>query len=153
MDKNKNLSKRIAKLARLVAEAPELSDIEAYFHDEVVSDSSFMAQSTQALHKPLRDIVGQVARSYGLALSGCRLYHVPRYSLWHGSLGSPVGSMALLVYFDDQHCGMASIARLCDVQTHRIRFSLPEGARDPDIELGRMEMITSVARRSGRGLA
>src|SRR5690606_41763322 len=51
-----------SKLARLVAEAPELSDIEAYFHDEIVSDSSFMAQSTQALHKPLRDIVGQVAR-------------------------------------------------------------------------------------------
>lgn len=152
MRNHETLTKRIATLARLMTEASELSDVESYFHDKIVSHPLFMAQGTPALHRPLRDIVRKVAQVYGCALSGCGLYHVPQYSLWHGTLGSPLGSMALLIYFDDQHCGMASFARLCADVTHRIRFSLPEGARDPDMELGDME-IAGVSRRSGRGLA
>lgn len=152
MNETETLSQRIAKLARLMAEAPDLQDVEICFYDEVVCHPAFIAEGHPAMHKPLRDLVGQVAKAYGHPLRGCKLYHLPKFSLWHGLLGNPLGAMAMLVYFDDQHCGMASFARLAEGLSHRIRFSLPEGVRDPGVELGEME-ITSISRRSGRASA
>jgi hypothetical protein len=147
------LTKRIAKLARLVAEARDLSEVETYFHDEVVPHPSFISEGAPALHKPLRDIVRNVARAYGCLLPNeYSLLHLPRFSLWHGWLGSPSASMALLIYFDDQHRGVASFGKFSDRYTRRIRFSLPEGARDPDVELGNMK-IASASPANGRGLA
>jgi hypothetical protein len=145
------LLERIAKLAHLVAEASDLSEIETYFHDSIVPDPAFMAAGSSAVHKPLQAVVRSVARLYSCELTDeCRFLHVPQFSLWHGSLGNPLGSMALLIYFDDQHRGIASFGRLSDSHTHRFRFSLPEGARDPEVDTENLK-LTSVSNR--RGLA
>lgn len=150
---NQKLSKRIAELGRLMAEAPDLADVDAHFHDQVVSHPEFMAAGVPRLHKPLIDIVGKVAGAYGHPLQTRTLYYVPECSLWHGWLGNIAESMALIVYFDDQHVGMACICSWSDPLAHRIRFSLPEGlARDPNAVLEPMS-IASFTRRTTRGVA
>jgi hypothetical protein len=147
------LAKRVGRLARLVAQARELSEIDTYFHDALALYPPFLAESVEAVHKPLREIVRGVAQSYGCALQGDgKLHRIERLSLWHGSLGSVVGAMAIIIYFDDQQRGVASFGRISDPNTHHVRFSLPEEARDPNLELRDMQVVgAGPARR--RGLA
>ncbi len=145
------LTGRMRKLARLVAEARDLSEVETYFHDEVVPDPAFMTAGAPARHKPLHAVVKGVARAYGCILTDeASLFHLPRFSFWHGAVGHPLTSLALIIYFDDQHRGVASFGQLSDPLHHRFRFSLPDGARDPEIEVGNVK-LTSVSRQ--RGLA
>lgn len=151
MPRTVELSGRVAKLSRLVAEAHDLSRIANCFHDELVPNPHFMDQGVPATHRPLTEIVRGVARTYGYEImDAATLLYAPRFSLWHGTIGGLFGAMAVVLYFDDQHRGVASFGMATDPNTHYVRFSLPEAARDPEGDLGSLELLSaSPARRRG----
>ncbi|MBX3226548.1 MAG: hypothetical protein KIT84_32195 [Labilithrix sp.] len=148
-----DLETRIAKLGRLVAEARELADVAKYFHDQLVPFPPFLDEGVQAEHKPLQQLVRGIATSYDVKIpeGQGKLLHLPRFSLWHGALGHAIGPMAVIIYFDDQHRGVASFGTISNPRTHYIRFSLPEQARDPNHDLGGMKIES--ARVGPRGSA
>jgi hypothetical protein len=145
------LSRRVAELSRLVAEERVLSRVADYFHDALVPTPHFMAHGVRATHRPLTKIVRRAAQSYGFEImDAAALFHAPRFSLWHGTIGALFGPMAVVLYFDDQHRGVAIFGVPTDPITHYVRFSLPEGARDPEVDLGDINLVSaSPARQRG----
>ncbi len=148
-----DLEARVAELARRVTDAHDLKTVDEWFHRSLVPFPPFLAESVQAVHRPLQTIAQGIARSYGFVVElRDPLQRLARLSLWHGALIGERGAMALLVYFDDQHRGVCSFGNLNDPMTHYARFSLPEEARDPDADISNLQLM-SAAPRGIRGQA
>lgn len=137
------LAERLRELGRLVATADDIGAIGSYFYDSVATTPGFFERGEPAAHLPLTRLIQAVASTYGAGLLEPRgaLNHIAALGFWHGALESRSGSVASVLYFDDQNRGVAALLRSGDETLHHFRFSLPEEARDPSFELGAMEFL------------